>query len=201
MVNVAENVHGYSSWPEWLTHALSSTCAGCVKCWDKKRRNTWPPWRLQRRQLLSVRQKWGNVRGRWKKGENRRDSSLCKINMTSSSGESVEPSLASMYLSLLTHSCWSPCERLCVKLLFPTYSSLSHLDGDLAQYIDHASDKDSAPWCSKPFFSQSSFSADSHLVFMQPPCAITCINVYSEHVQNLTHWQPYYSLGMWKYNP
>ena len=70
---------------------------------------------------------------------------MCKINMTSSSGESVEPSLASMYLSLLTHSCWSPSERLCVKLLFPTYSSLSHLDGDLAQYIDHASDKDSAP--------------------------------------------------------
>ena len=64
-----------------------TTCTGCVKCWDKKRRNIWQPWRLQRRRLLSGRQKWGNVQSPWKKRGSRRGWSSCKTNMTSSSGE------------------------------------------------------------------------------------------------------------------
>ena len=45
------------------------------------------------------------------------------------------------------------------------------------------------------FPQESAFNADSLTVFVQPPCAITCI--YScANVKDRKQWQPYYCLDM-----
>ena len=54
-------------------------------------------------------------------------------------------------------------------------------------------DAGSSPWCSKGFVFLSTFSADSHTAFVQPKCAVTCINICA-HVKNLKHWLPYHCL-------
>ena len=43
-----------------------------------------------------------------------------------------------------------------------------------------------------------SFSADSLMVFVQPPCVITCINI-CVHIKGLKRWQPYLCFDTWKY--
>ena len=63
------------------------------------------------------------------------------------------------------------------------------------------SDTGSIPRCGKGFFSapESTFSADSLTVSVQPPCTTACVNSCT-HVKNPTHWQPYRRcLDTWKH--
>ena len=48
------------------------------------------------------------------------------------------------------------------------------------------------------FLPGSPFSAKSLMVFMQSPCAITCVNICM-HIKNPKHWHPHHVLHAWKY--
>ena len=49
------------------------------------------------------------------------------------------------------------------------------------------------PRCGKGLFLlESTFSAASTKVLVQPPCAISCVNI--AHVRSPKHWQPYHRL-------
>ena len=48
--------------------------------------------------------------------------------------------------------------------------------------------------CSKGFYSQSTFSTDSHAVSAQPSCAITYI-IICVYLKDLKHWQEITSFG------
>ena len=47
------------------------------------------------------------------------------------------------------------------------------------------------------FLPESTFSADSPAVSMQPPCGIACRG-FRAQVKNPEHWQPHHSLNTWK---
>ena len=49
-------------------------------------------------------------------------------------------------------------------------------------------DAGSSPRCGKGFYSQSTSSADSLTVPVQPPCAVACINICAD-IKNPKHWQ------------
>ena len=51
----------------------------------------------------------------------------------------------------------------------------------------HAAEVDSIPWCSKGFFSQSTFSADSITVSVHPLCATTCMKICSHDKDPVIH--------------
>ena len=72
-------------------------------------------------------------------------------------------------------------------------SVVKHQGGDVAQLVEHqvkcAADAGSTPLCSKRVFSQSTCSADSLMVFMQPPYAVTRTNT-CVHIRCPQHWQP-----------
>ena len=51
-------------------------------------------------------------------------------------------------------------------------------------------DAGSIPRCGKGFFLlESTFSADSTKVLVQPPCEISCVNI--AHIKRPKDWQPY----------
>ena len=87
----------------------------------------------------------------------------------------------------------------CDSWLSPCYSSFlcpSPVRDGIAQLVEHQTEKPGAilmkvqfPGAARDFLADSAFSADCLTVSVQPPCAITCLNICA-HVENPKHWQP-----------
>ena len=81
------------------------------------------------------------------------------------------------------------------------YSSIwqSNSSDELKSQAQQSTDTGFVPQCSKVIFlPESAIGADSLTVFIQPLCAITCINI-GVHVQNPKHWQANHCLDTQKY--
>ena len=75
---------------------------------------------------------------------------------------------------------------------------------DVAQLVEHwvwiGANTVSTPRCGEGFFSQeSTVSADSLVVFVQPPCVVAYIHICAR-MKNHKYCQPYHCLDMQKYS-
>ena len=79
-------------------------------------------------------------------------------------------------------------------------SDVAILGAGIAQFVEYPTEKPgaiqtgSSPRCGEGLvLPESTSSADSLTVSVQPPCEIACINI-CVHVKNPKHWQPHHCL-------